>query len=169
MKVGLVGGSFNPPHQGHIHVSNIALKACKLNQIWWIPTLYNPLKDKNIYDSYENRIKKCELITKDNYQINVKKYQEIRTDFLIKKLSKKYNNIEFYWIMGADNLENFHKWHNFKFLANSLNFIIVSRETFLTKAKKTKCWRFFNKKNTKLIFAKKKYISSTQIRESLKN
>lgn len=169
MKVGLLGGSFNPPHEGHIHISNVALKACKLNQIWWIPTLHNPLKDINVYDSYENRLKKCQIITNKNNKIYVKQYQEIRTDFLIKKLSKKYQNTKFYWIMGADNLANFHKWHNYKFLLKSINFIIVSRETFLNKAKKNKCWKSFNRQNTQLVFAKKKQISSTRIRESLNN
>jgi nicotinate-nucleotide adenylyltransferase len=168
MKIGLLGGSFNPPHNGHIHISNIALKSCRLNQIWWVPTLQNPLKDKNIYDSYENRTHKCEEITKNHYKIRIKKYDEIRTDFLIQKLQKKYKNTQFYWIMGADNLVNFHKWHNFKSLSTFVNFIIVSRETFLSQAKKTKCWKFFIKENTKIIYAKKKNISSTKIRESLK-
>jgi len=169
MKIGLLGGSFNPAHQGHIHISNIALKVRKLDQIWWIPTKYNPLKDPSIYDSYDNRIKICQNITSRYPKIKVKKYEQIRTDLLIKFLKKKYKNAQFYWVMGADNLNNFHKWHNYKALLKSINFIIVSRETFLNKANKNRCWKFFDKKKDVFVYAKKKNISSTEIRKKINN
>ena len=57
MKVGLFGGSFNPPHQGHLHISNLAIKKLGLKQIWWIPTAHNPFKEKSIYENYLNKNK----------------------------------------------------------------------------------------------------------------
>ena len=77
MKVGLLGGSFNPPHQGHLHISQIAIKKLGLNQVWWIPTAHNPFKEKSIYDSYENRVQKCEKLTQNLIKIRDKKFDEI--------------------------------------------------------------------------------------------
>ena len=57
MKVGILGGSFNPAHLGHIHLSEIAIKKLALNQLWWIPTSQNPLKLKNNFLTFEERIK----------------------------------------------------------------------------------------------------------------
>ena len=68
MKVGILGGSFNPEHLGHIHLSEIAIKKLALNQLWWIPTSQNPLKAKNDFLSFDERIKNCQILTKKKSQ-----------------------------------------------------------------------------------------------------
>jgi len=166
MRVGLLGGSFNPPHEGHIHISEIALKRLSLSQIWWIPTMHNPFKDKNIYESYDVRVQKCEKITQPYSKFYVKQYSEVKTIDLVERLNRKYKNIEFFWIMGADNLENFHKWDRYEDLLKKINFIIVSRETYLEKIKKYKCWKYLSEAKFHIFSEKKLDISSTKIRNS---
>ena len=66
MKIGLVGGSFNPPHEGHIHISKIAKQKLDLDVVWWLVTTQNPLKKIKTSDNYEKRIKECQKLTKKN-------------------------------------------------------------------------------------------------------
>ena len=147
MKVGLFGGSFNPAHQGHLHVSNLALKKLGLNQIWWIPTKYNPLKEKSIYADYQTRFDKCKNLTKNNPRIYLKKFDEIKTEKLIKKLQNQYPTYQFFWIAGADNLPRLHEWDNFQNLMKLLPFAIFSRENFATRISRTKSFKIYSKLN----------------------
>lgn len=174
MRVGLFGGSFNPPHQGHLHISGLALKKLRLNQIWWIPTEHNPLKQKSIYESYESRHKKCQEITKNHPKLYVKNFAEIRTVKLIKMLQKKYPSHEFFWIAGADNLPRLHEWDDYKNLIKLLPFAIFSREDFLSKIHKTKAFTIYKKLRAcgpktpefKIFLTKNLNISSTKIRNA---
>lgn len=167
MKVGLLGGSFNPPHQGHVHISELAIKKLGLNQVWWIPTLQNPFKEKAHYENYQSRVQKCQELTKLFAKIRVKEIDEIRSATLIKKLQSQYKNIEFFWLMGADSLEKFHRWKNFKNILQRLPLIIFSREKFLTKIKKIPAWKFIAASNYKIFYTKNLDISSSKIRKSL--
>ncbi len=177
MKIGLFGGSFNPPHQGHLHISNLAIKKLKLDQVWWIPTSHNPFKNKAIYESYDKRCKKCSLLIEKNPKIILKEIDEIYTEKLVKNLQNKYKNYHFIWIMGADNLEKFHQWDYFKNLIKLIPFAIFSREKHLLKIRKTKSFTIYKslKKNKNslpqfLIFRTKNLnISSTEIRQNIQN
>ncbi len=146
MKIGILGGSFNPAHQGHINISNLALKKMHLDQIWWIPTLFNPLKDKSVYSSLDLRIKECKSISSTHPKIFVKKYPEIFTFNLIERLEKIPGNNQFYFIMGADSFINFHKWKNFSSLIDKVYFVIFSRDNFFHKISKTKAWEIYRAK-----------------------
>jgi nicotinate-nucleotide adenylyltransferase len=177
MRVGLFGGSFNPPHQGHLHVSKLALQKLGLNQIWWIPTAHNPFKEKGIYESYENRVTKCLKISSHNPKIYIKKFDEIRTEKLVKKLQKKYPTYKFFWIAGADNLARLHEWDNFRGLIKMLPLVIFSREEFLPKIRQTKAFILYQKlrdsrknslPNFKILATKNLNISSTEIRNNAK-
>ncbi|NBV07083.1 MAG: nicotinate (nicotinamide) nucleotide adenylyltransferase [Proteobacteria bacterium] len=176
MRVGLFGGSFNPPHQGHIHISQLAIKKLGLNQIWWIPTAYNSFKEKGIYESYTIRCEKCEKISKNHPKIHLKKISEIRSEKLIKNLQKKYRNHQFFWIMGADNLLRLHEWENFRGLIKTIPLAIFSRENFLLKISKTKSFQIYKKMLSadkslpkfKIFKTKNLNISSTQIRNNAK-
>lgn len=167
MRVGLFGGSFNPPHQGHIYISKQAIKKLRLNQIWWIPTAHNPFKDKSIYDSYENRLTKCENIIAKNRKIRLKKIDEIYTYFLLQKLKARHKNIDFFWIMGADNLAKFHQWENFKKIVHGCSLAIFSRENFLKNIQKTKAWKEISISKYKIFHTKNINISSTQLRAKI--
>ncbi len=169
-KIGLLGGSFNPPHQGHLHISDLALKNLKLDEIWWIPTLKNPLKDEKIYENYQIRLEKCQLLIENQPKIKIRAFDEIYTIELIEKLQKNHKNIDFFWIMGADNLKNMHLWKNFEKLIELIPFAIFSRENHLENVNKTEAFKIMDK-NLKchlMIFESENYdISSTQIRGNL--
>lgn len=167
MKIGLLGGSFNPAHQGHIHISKLALKHLHLDQIWWLPTKHNPLKDLSIYSSYQERCEICEKILSNQSKIFLKKFDEIYTYKLLRQLKKRFPQHQFTWVMGADNIEKFHLWDNFEEIIENIKIAIFSRETFLKKLPKTIFWKFAKKKNCQIFRTKNLDISSTQIRQQL--
>ena len=166
MKIGLLGGSFNPAHIGHLHISELALKKLKLDQVWWVLTSKNPLKDANIYESYVCRAQKCENLIQGHPKIHLSQFDEIYTEKLLENLNKKYKGTEFIWIMGADNLENFHRWKGFKNIIKNNKIAIFSRENYLSKIKKTKVWNFMKNNQPKIFFTKKLDISSSKIRKN---
>ena len=113
IKIGILGGSFDPAHKGHLAISKEARKRFDLKKIIWAITKKNPFK-KESDTSVSNRIKKCKKVIGENLFIKVKFYENIiksnKTLDLINYL-KKNKNIKVYFLMGADNLINFHKWH----------------------------------------------------------
>ena len=119
MKIGILGGSFDPAHKGHLAISKEAKKRFKLEKIIWAITKKNPLKSAS-KTPISKRIKDCKGIIKLNTFIKVKFYEEIiksnKTIDLINYL-KKNKDLEIFFLMGADNLINFHKWHKSKSIA----------------------------------------------------
>lgn len=168
MRVGIVGGSFNPPHLGHIHISKSALKAMNLDQIWWIPAAHNPLKNPNIYKPYKTRFELCKkIILANNLSFKIKVYQnsEIISKKLIESIKSKHPSCDFFWIMGADNLENLHLWHHHHEFIKSIKLVIVSRENFLSKIRSAKCWNKIRRSDFYILRSKNLDISSTKIRK----
>jgi len=137
--IGLLGGSFDPPHKGHLYISLEAKKILKLDDIWWLVTPQNPLK-VNQPASYSDRIKNCKLIIK-NQPIKIKEIEKkINSKFsyqTIKYLNKHYKNINFFWLMGADNLINFHKWQNADKIFNEIPIVVFRRYGYNNKALKS--------------------------------
>ncbi len=167
MKVGILGGSFNPPHFGHLHISNLAIKKLGLNQVWWIPTKKNTLKEARIYEGYVGRVKKCEELISASPKLKIQQLDEIYSERLVKKLKAKYPHIEFFWLMGADNLGNLHRWENFKNFISMIHLAIFSREKDLLKIKKTRAWHFVKHHKFSIFFTKNLDISSTELRKKL--
>ncbi len=180
MRIGLLGGSFNPVHEGHIYIANKALKKLQLDQVWLVPTVQNPLKEKYAVP-YKQRLEACEKIVKNHPQILVKNFEKnsIFTYNLIKKIRARHINCEFVWIMGADNFEKFHQWKNYQLLIKMIEFAVFSRQEFLLKARASKAFKLYEKykmgdKNNKklpkisLIRIKNCDISSSEIRKKLK-
>ncbi len=174
MKVAILGGSFNPPHKGHFFIAQQALKNLRPDQIWIVPTLENPLKERS-ENSFEERLKMCEEFFAKNPKIKVKNHKDysISTFELIKKLRTKNPETEFYFLMGEDSLINFHKWKNFKKLIKIIKFVVFSRKKSRLHPKKTKICQIYNgftvknKENLpKFTFVKSKNIniSSSEIR-----
>ena len=168
-KIGILGGSFDPPHQGHLKISKIALNNLSLDSLYWCVTKKNPLKDKAFFPLLV-RIKKSKSLTSKVKKIKVKYFEDKiksnNTIDLIRYLNKKYKKTEFYLIIGSDNLVNFHKWKSWKMLTKLIKIVVFSRKDYDIKAKKSA----IVKKVKKIIFIKNKHIniSSTQIRKKLK-
>ena len=145
--IGLLGGSFDPPHRGHLYISLEAKKILKLNEIWWLVTPQNPLKI-NQPASYKDRVKNCKMITK-NYPIKIteieKKINSKYSYQTIKFLIKHYNNINFFWLMGADNLINFHMWQNSHRIFKEIPIVVFRRYGYNESALKSYTSNFYKK------------------------
>ena len=148
--IGLLGGSFDPPHKGHLYISLEAKKILNLDEIWWLVTPQNPLKI-NKPASYFDRLKNCKLIVK-NQPIKIKEIEKkIKSKYsyqTIKYLNKRYKNINFFWLMGADNLINFHKWQNADKIFSEIPIVVFRRYGYNNRALKSYTSNFY--KNFKL-------------------
>ena len=147
--IGLLGGSFDPPHKGHLFISLEAKKILKLEEIWWIVTAQNPLKISKPA-TYKERIKNCKNITR-NFPIKIKEIEkQIGSDYSYKTINyilNHYKNIKFFWLMGADNLISFHKWQNWQKIFNNISIVIFKRHGYNIKALKSiASKRFINNK-----------------------
>ena len=120
-KIGILGGTFDPPHIGHLHISKIALKKLKLNAVIWIITKQNPLKQKP-YLSIKTRISLSQSMTKSQKKIFVEylddKIKSENTFDLLNFIKKKNKKIKLFFLIGADNLVKFHKWNKWKKFRN---------------------------------------------------
>lgn len=130
MCIGLFGGSFNPPHAGHVLLADIALKRLELDQIWWIVTPGNPLKDARELTPLKDRLAACEAITSDP-RIKVTAFEaahNVRYTADTLELVKSRNaDVKFVWLMGADNLKNFHKWQRWQEIAQTFPIGVIDR------------------------------------------
>ncbi len=167
MKIGILGGSFNPPHLGHFHLSKLALQKLDLDQIWWIVTEKNPLKNSKDYESYAARNQKCRDLASNHPKIKIVNFSEIYTEKLIARLHKKYPQHHFTFVFGADVLAQFHRWKNFKKIISTIDLAIFSREDFLLKIQKFSSWKFIKTANRfRIFFTQKNPLSSTKIRSA---
>ena len=167
IKIGILGGSFDPAHKGHLEISKEARKRFNLKKIIWAITKKNPFK-KECNTSVSKRIKKCKKVIGKNFFIKVKFYENIinsnKTIDLITYL-KKNKNIEIYFLMGADNLINFHKWHKSKLISKKCNIIVFDRHGFKKNSLKSKTFRKLGKSIITFVEFKKVNISSSQLRK----
>ena len=168
--IGLLGGSFDPAHEGHLGISKIAVKKFKLKKIYWVITKKNPFKNKTFY-SLNERIKYAKKIIRNQKKIKIihldDKIKSSRVidviNFFIKK--KKIKNILF--IIGSDNLILFHKWKSWKKVLKLVKLIVFSRKGYDKKGMKSIVAKNFK---NKIIFIKNNpiSISSTQLKKQTK-
>jgi nicotinate-nucleotide adenylyltransferase len=167
-RIGIFGGSFDPPHRGHLEISKLAIKKLHLNQIYWCITKKNPLK-KNSFFSLSDRIKKSKATTNKINKIKIKffedKLKSINSIDLIKYLIRKNTKTKFFFIIGSDNLIKFHKWKSWKLLTELTEIVVFSRKDYDKKAKKSVTMK--QVKKITFINNKPVNISSTQIRKKL--
>jgi len=130
MRIGLYGGSFNPAHAGHRHVSLMALKRLGLDRVWWIVTPGNPLKDTGELATTAMRVEEAKQVS-DDPRIDVTAFEEeIGARYTVDTLAylkRRYPGVHFVWIMGADNLRSFHRWQKWRAIADLLPIAVVDR------------------------------------------
>ena len=168
--IGFFGGSFDPPHVGHLKISIRSIKKLKLDKIYWIIAKKNPFKKKPFF-SLEKRISKSKKA--------VKKYKRIQVLYLDDKIksSNTINVINYFiktkkqknlcLILGSDNLLNFHKWTNWKKIVKLTKLVIFSRKGYDKKSKESIVVKYLNKKNIIYIQNKPINISSSDIKKCL--
>lgn len=130
LRVGLFGGSFNPPHLGHVHVCEQALTRIGLSQIWWLVTPGNPLKDHSDLAPLAQRIRACEDIA-INPRMKITAFErDLPTRYTADTLAhivQRNPSVDFVWIMGADNLGQFHQWERWRDIANLMPIAVIDR------------------------------------------
>ena len=166
-KIGILGGTFDPAHKGHIAISKEAIRSYKISKVIWAVTKKNPFKAES-ETTVLKRIKVCKRIIGLNSFIKVKFYENIiqsnKTIDLINYL-KKNKKVEIYFLMGADNLISFHKWHKSKLISQKCNILVFDRHGYKKNSLKSKTFKHLNKDVLKFIEFKKVNISSSQLRK----
>lgn len=141
MRIGLYGGSFNPPHAGHRHVSLMALKRLGLDRVWWIVTPGNPLKDTGELASTAMRVAEAKDMA-DDPRIEVTAFEEeIGARYTVDTLAflmRRYPGVHFVWIMGADNLAGFHRWRGWRRIARMMPIAVIDRPGWTLKADRSR-------------------------------
>ena len=167
IKIGILGGTFDPAHRGHLEISKQAKKILELKNIIWAITKQNPFKNTSKTD-LKSRIKFAKKFIGKNDFIKVKFYEEKvfsnKTINLINYLNKD-KKFELYFIMGADNLINFHKWHKWKSIIKKCNLLVFDRQGYKAKSLKSVTFNGVNKKKLSFVNFKKVNISSSQLRK----
>ncbi len=174
-RIGLLGGSFNPPHEGHVHISLEALKRLRLNEIWWLVSPANPLKDPKSYTPFSKRMEQAETITHAHPRIHISDIeQHAKTNYTvdtIEYLQAHHPKIQFIWIMGADNLITFHQWKSWRKIIHLIPIAVFNRATFAHRALRSKAalYALCIFKPITFFFIRTHPSSSTEIRKHLEN
>jgi len=167
-KIGILGGTFDPAHKGHLEISKQAKKKYKLNYILWAITKKNPFKKKS-KTKLITRIKFAKKIIGFNKFIKIRFYENItrsnKTIDLISHIKRKNDTLDLYFIMGADNLINFHRWHKWKSISQKCNILVFDRQGYKAKSLKSITFKRLNQKSLEFIKFKKVNISSSQLRK----
>lgn len=167
IRIGILGGTFDPAHKGHLEISLQAKKRFELKNIIWAITKQNPFKEESSSNLRSRTQFAKKLIDKNDF-IKVKFYEDKiasnRTIDLIKYLNKD-KKFEIYFIMGADNLINFHKWYKWKSIISKCNILVFDRQGYKAKSLKSVTFGRTNKKKLTFINFKKVNISSSQLRK----
>ncbi len=137
MRVGVMGGSFNPPHEGHAMVAATALKRLQLDQLWWLVTPGNPLKANSDLPKLADRMAACQALAR-NPRMRVTAFErELRTPYTAATLAflkQRYPKVTFIWVMGADNLATFHRWQRWRQIAREMSIAVVDRPGWRLRA-----------------------------------
>jgi nicotinate-nucleotide adenylyltransferase len=128
MRIGLLGGSFDPAHDGHLYVSRIALRRLKLDYVWWLVSPGNPLKPQPA--PLDVRLTRARLLARDKRIIVTDLESRLGTRFTIDTvaaLQRRFPMVEFVWLMGSDNLEQFSHWRRWRDIAARIPIAVVRR------------------------------------------
>tara|TARA_B100000214_G_scaffold372289_1_gene350262 strand:+ start:145 stop:678 length:534 start_codon:yes stop_codon:yes gene_type:complete len=167
-KIGILGGTFDPAHIGHLKISKIAKKKFELDEIIWAITKKNPFKNKSS-ENLSKRINFAKKLCFKNKFIKIicfeNKIRSNRTIDLIKYLKKKNKYSNLYFIMGADNLVSFHKWQKYQSIIKLCKILVFDRDGYKAKALNSLSFRKYRKNNIEFIKFNKVNISSSQLRK----
>jgi nicotinate-nucleotide adenylyltransferase len=129
-RIGVMGGTFNPPHGGHALISRTALRRLDLDQLWWLVTPGNPLKHHGGLPKVSERMEMCRRLAPDT-RMRVTAFEEgLATPYTAATLAfllRRHRDVHFVWIMGADNLASFHRWQHWRDIAASVPIAVVDR------------------------------------------
>jgi len=166
-KIGILGGSFDPAHKGHLAISKEAKKKFKLKSVVWAITNQNPFKKKASND-LKKRISFCKKIISKSKFIKIKYFEDIiksnKTSDLIDYFYK-IGKYEIFFLIGADNLINFHKWHKWRNILKKSKLIVFDRHGYKKSSLNSKTYKNLSNKSVTFVEFDKVNISSSQLRK----
>jgi nicotinate-nucleotide adenylyltransferase len=137
MRIGLLGGSFNPPHEGHALITELALRRLVLDRVWWLVTPGNPLKSQGDLAALKARVDAARHLVGGPRVFVTDLEAQIGARFTydtLAWLTRRAPGVHFVWIMGADNLSQFHLWRHWREIANLVPIVVVDRPGSTLKA-----------------------------------
>ncbi len=165
--IGIFGGSFDPPHMGHLKISKTCFKKLNLKKIYWIVTKKNPFKKKPFF-SIEERLSKSKEIVRNNSRIKIlfidDKIKSSRTINVINYFRNVKKQKNLCLILGSDNLIKFHKWTSWKKIVKLTKLIIFSRRGYGKKSKESTVVKYLKNKNIIFLNNRLVDVSSSNIR-----
>ncbi|MDE3016737.1 MAG: nicotinate (nicotinamide) nucleotide adenylyltransferase [Pseudomonadota bacterium] len=185
--IGLLGGSFNPAHDGHLHITLHALKKLGLDEVWWLVSSQNPLKASSDLAAYEKRLASARALASPHRRIRVldiEAQENLRYSWqTIAWLKRRYRGAHFVWLMGADNLAQFHRWRRWRQILASIPVIVFDRAPYSHTSLRSKTALYAHGFPSKtialdsicaaprlaLIHLRRNPVSSTVLRKSLGN
>ncbi len=146
-RIGLLGGSFNPAHDGHLHISKLALKRLRLDRVWWLVSPQNPLKSTADMAPLADRLKNAQATAATEPQITVSDMEvALGTRYsadTVGALKRRYPDVKFVWIMGADLLNEVHHWKKWRSLFRCIPIAIFARPPYPLGALSSRAARRF--------------------------
>jgi nicotinate-nucleotide adenylyltransferase len=136
-RIGLLGGSFNPPHRAHVAISEAALKTLGLDAVWWLVTPGNPLKTHDELAPLDERLEACRRIATNPRIVVTALEADLGTASTIVTLSflrLRFPRVHFVWVMGGDNLAGFHRWAEWRRIAALMPIVIADRPQWRLQA-----------------------------------
>ena len=137
MRTGLLGGSFNPAHGGHRRISRFAMEALGLDEVWWLVSPGNPLKRGSNMASLSVRLRSAKLQARRTRITPTAIEQAFGTRYTVEslaKLKRRYPKREFVWLMGSDNLAQFHLWKDWRRIARTMPIAVIARPGYDARA-----------------------------------
>ncbi|MDX2287677.1 MAG: nicotinate-nucleotide adenylyltransferase [Hyphomicrobiaceae bacterium] len=146
LRIGVMGGSFDPPHEGHLTVAETALRRLRLDRLWWLVSPGNPLKDHAQLAPLCDRMAEARALAADTRMAITAFERDLDTAYTAKVLdflTGRYPRAHFVWIMGADNLASFHRWQQWRTIAQTVPIAVVDRPGYRLKALASPAGRAF--------------------------
>lgn len=174
MKIGILGGSFDPIHNGHLNMAIKSYEQYDLDEIWLIPNGNAPHKDADKMADASHRLAMCQLVAKEYPFIKTNDIEIVSEEYsytyiTVTKLKEQYPEHEFYFIMGADSLDYFEKWRKPEIIASICKILVVNRDDFSIDDLESKIKRINDifPAEIFLVHCPKVDVSSTELRNSL--
>jgi nicotinate-nucleotide adenylyltransferase len=146
-RIGLLGGSFNPAHAGHVHVSQLALERLALDELWWLVSPQNPLKPVEGMAPFAQRMAQAKSVAKADARIVVSDIEvQMGTRFTVDtlgQLRQRFAQAAFVWIVGADNLRQMHRWQGWRTIFRMVPIAVFPRAPYSLRALGSRAARRF--------------------------
>ena len=167
MTIGLLGGSFNPAHDGHRYVAEMALKRLPLDYVWILVSPQNPLKTLDGMMPLARRLQSAARMARGNRRLIVSGLEATiksrYTNDTVRVLKTRFPHLRFVWLMGSDNLEQFHRWQHWRDILNAVPAAVVLRPGFVLAPLKAKAIKAMGERIT-IVDGRRNETSATAIR-----